>query len=134
MWTESIWFRLEQRIGFSKDENSHECLPYRASCSVGHKCWVTYGVRKTNFGASQHARCFLLTGSLTCFLHCRVCCLLRLFGRPEVNKLFRRPRRRWEDNIKTDLKSNVTELLIRLILFMTSGVRCGEPSSFIKDG
>jgi hypothetical protein len=27
-----------------------------------------------------------------------------LVGKPEGKKLFRRPRRRWEDNIKTDLQ------------------------------
>jgi hypothetical protein len=26
-----------------------------------------------------------------------------LIGKPEVNRLFRRPRRRWEDNIRMDL-------------------------------
>ena len=57
-----------------------------------------------------------------------------LFGKPEVYKFFRRPRRRWEDNIKMDLESNVTELLIRLIWLMTSGVPCGEPLGFIKYG
>ena len=30
--------------------------------------------------------------------------LMALVGKPEGNRLLRRPRRRWEDNIKMDLK------------------------------